>query len=68
MDMKIEVSFLAGTEIVEALLEAKALARRLDLAYVTFDFNDKHISVSQEANIQEMVKQYEANVKRYIID
>lgn len=38
-NMEIEVSFLAGTAISDAIEEAKQKAAMWDVAYVTFKFN-----------------------------
>lgn len=41
----INVEFLVGTSIQEAIDEAKALGKKLDVAYVKFDFNSVRFSV-----------------------
>ena len=49
--MAIEVEFLAGTDIKDAIEEAKQKAEKLDLAYVKFDFNGVSFCIGQNANV-----------------
>lgn len=46
----LHVEFLAGTNIIIAAMEAKALACKLDLAYVEFNFNGVSVSIGQNAD------------------
>ena len=41
---------LAGTDITEAVREAKDKCFQLNLAYVQFNFNGVHVSVHKRAN------------------
>lgn len=55
----INVEFLAGTSVAQAVTEARTLAIKNDLAFVKFKFNGIPFSVSQRADIDDCVKQYE---------
>ena len=55
-NITLNVSFLAGTDICEAITEAKQLATKLDIAFVDFDFNGVKCSISQRACVDEAVK------------
>jgi hypothetical protein len=48
--LSLQVECLAGTPIRQAALEARSLARKLDLAYVKFNFNGVTVSIGQHAN------------------
>lgn len=48
--LSLQVEVLAGTSIRRAALEARELARKLDLAYVKFSFNGVDVSIGQHAN------------------
>jgi hypothetical protein len=52
--MELHVSFPHGTSLVQAVEESKNKAIMLDLAYVVFDFNGITISISKDANIDEV--------------
>ncbi len=45
--LSLQVEVLAGTSIRRATLEARELARKLDLAYVKFSFNGVNVSIGQ---------------------
>jgi hypothetical protein len=49
-NITIEVEFLAGTDLLVAVDEAKSLARRLDIAYVKYKFNGISFSIGQDAD------------------
>ena len=53
-NMILQVEFLAGTDITTAAIEAKALACKLDLAYVKFNFNGVKVSVGQCADVDKV--------------
>lgn len=48
------VEFLAGTDISEAIAEAKQKALQWDVAYVCFKFNGVSVSVSKKADLCDM--------------
>lgn len=54
----INVEFLAGTSVAQAVIEARSLAIRNDLAFVKFKFNGIPFSISQRADVDDCVKQY----------
>ena len=62
MGMSIEVEFLAGTEIREALEEAKSKAVLLGMSYVKFRFNNVNFSISPRADIDECMRQWDKEV------
>lgn len=57
------VEILAGTSIEQAIIEAKGLAQRMDLAFVKFNFNGVQVSVSQNADVYNLAQDY-----RYELD
>lgn len=67
--MCIDVEFLAGTDIIEAVEEAKQKARQWNVAYVKFDFNGCSISVGQEACVQRVAARYQNDPQiKYIVE
>lgn len=54
----INVEFLAGTSVAQAVTEARTLAIKNDLAFVKFEFNGIPFSISQRADVDDCVKQY----------
>jgi hypothetical protein len=54
----IEVSFLAGTDVVEAINEAKSLAKKLDVCYVSFNFNNTKFSVGRNADVDKLIAEF----------
>lgn len=63
-NFSIEVEVLAGTSIEEAIIEAKDLAQRMNLAYVMFNFNGVRMSISQEADIPALAWRYAKALER----
>ena len=57
--MCIEVSFLVGTNIEDAVLEAKNKAEQWDVSYVKFKFNGTQFSIGRNADVGQAVKDYE---------
>lgn len=51
MCLSLEVEVLVGTPIERAALESRSLARKLDLAYVKFNFNGVSVSIGQHADV-----------------
>lgn len=62
-NMCIHVEFLAGTDITQAIEEAKQKARHWDVAYVKFDFNGVRFSIGQDANVQKAVDKFHSDPK-----
>lgn len=54
----INVEFLAGTSVAQAVTEARTLAIKNDLAFVKFKFNGIPFSISKRADVDDCVKQY----------
>ena len=52
------VSLLAGTDIREAVEEAKEKALVWDVAYVSFDFNGVKMSISGRAGVEKAVEDF----------
>lgn len=59
--LTINVDVMLGTDLIEALEDAKELARRMDVAYVCFKFNGVGCSVSQDADTTKMYYDYQEN-------
>ncbi len=58
----INIEFLAGTTIHDAVTEAKEKAGRLDLAFACFDFNGVSMSIGRNADINEVAVQWSARM------
>jgi len=56
--MSVHVEFLCGTDVKEAIQEAKLKASLWNVAYVCFKFNGKSFSVSRNADVDEMVEDF----------
>lgn len=65
MSMCINVEFLAGTTIEDAIRKAKDKACQWDVSFVCFDFNGSKFSVSRNADIEHMVKQWREEDRKY---
>lgn len=59
-NMRVSVEFLAGTDVQEAVMEAKRKAGEWDVAYVDFNFNGASFSIGRNADVYEAVKEYES--------
>ena len=59
MAICLQAEFLAGTTMEQVVSEAKALAIKLDLAYVKFNFNGINISVGKTADVEYIKKEFE---------
>lgn len=64
--MSVHVGFLCGTDIKEAIQEAKLKASLWDVAYVCFKFNGKSFSVSRNADVIKMIAEFDTDTK-YIV-
>lgn len=62
-NMQITISFLAGTDIKDAITEAQSKAIMWNVAYVCFDFNGVSVSVRQNADVEEAVEKYHNAMK-----
>lgn len=61
--MTINVNFLAGTDISEAVAIAKRKAEFLQVAFVCFKFNGVDCSIGATANIDDAIEQYYRAIK-----
>jgi len=72
--MEIEVSFLAGTDIADAIQQSIDLLQIMPmLAYVKFDFNELSVAVNRNSkvtgNIDERLgKAYKGKFKHWIVE
>lgn len=57
-NLTLQVDVLAGADIEMTIHDAAELCKKLDLAFVCFDFNGVKMSISRKANIPETVKQF----------
>jgi len=59
--LKVEV--LAGTDIADAIYEAKQKCEELDLVYVSFDFNGISMSIGRNTDVEDAVASYHQALK-----
>ena len=59
-NMTINVKFLPGTEIEDAVIEAKEKAKLWKVAYVTFEFNGASFAVGENADVEDAVNEWKA--------
>ena len=64
-NMTIDVEFLAGTDIADAVQEAKAKAALWCVAYVCFDFNGTKFSIGPNADTGEVLERWKARDTKY---
>jgi len=57
-NMTINVEFLAGTSLEDALQEAKQKAGDMDVVYVCFRFNGSNFSIGRNADIDDVMEQW----------
>ena len=65
-DIKLKVEFLAGTSFKQSLVEAKDLAVKLNVAYVTYNFNGIDVSIGQNASLNMALQDFEDNKKHIV--
>ena len=63
--MTIDVDFLSGTTIEQAVKEAKLKARHFDVAYVCFDFNGTSFRIGRNADICEVLEEWRNKDSKY---
>lgn len=66
-NITINVEFLAGTEVGDAIEEAKRNAEEWDVAYVCFKFNGTRFSIGRYACVGRCVEKYNEG-KTFIAD
>jgi hypothetical protein len=54
----ITVTFLAGTDIDKAIIEAKEKAILWNVAFVCFDFNNINCSISQTCDVEVAISKF----------
>ena len=59
--MSVNVEFLWGTDIKEAIQEAKLKASLWNVAYVTFSFNGMGCSISHKADVDSLVEKWDSD-------
>lgn len=59
-NITIKVEFLAGTEIKDAVTEAKQKAELWQVAYVEFDFNSTNFCIGSNADVEDVVAEWES--------
>ena len=64
-NIEIKVEFMAGTEIKDAIAEAKEKAILWQVAYVCFDFNGQSFSIGKTADIHEVLEEYNQGGSKY---
>ena len=64
-NITINIEFLAGTEFKDSVAEAKALASKLNVAYVGYSFNGISESIGRHANIDSAFSDFK-NKKDFI--
>jgi hypothetical protein len=60
-NMSIEVEFLGGTAMGDAVAEAKAKALQWDVAYVCFKFNGVRFSIGRNADVEAVVDEWNSD-------
>ena len=58
-NMTINVGFLAGTSLEDAIHEAKGKAGDMDVAYICFRFNGARFSIGRNTDIESMIEQWD---------
>lgn len=58
-NMELEVSFMAGTSLKDAVCEAKVKVAILNVAFVNFNFNGVSISISADADVEYVIDTYD---------
>lgn len=66
-NMCLNVEFLAGTSLEDALTEAKNKACKFELAYVYFDFNGTTFSVRESGDIEDAIEKFAENKLKHIV-
>ena len=59
----IEVSFLAGTDIFQAIRESKEKTKEWNVAIIKFNFNGIDIYISSDSDEYEIYEDYKENIK-----
>ena len=65
-NIQLTIEFLAGTDIREAVTEAKQKAIDWNVAYVNFTFNSIKCSISQKCNEDKAVRSFYNCIEKMI--
>lgn len=57
-NITLNIEFLAGTTLFNALCEAKKKANKYDVAYICFNFNGIGFSIGKTADINKAIKEF----------
>lgn len=66
-NMCLNVEFLTGTSLEDALEEARNKAIQFNLAYVCFDFNGTSFSVRPNGSIKDAVEKFTVHKLKHIV-
>lgn len=66
-NMCLNVEFLAGTSLEDALAEAKNKACKFDLAYACFDFNGTSFSVRPNGDVENAIEKFTVRKLKHIV-
>ena len=66
-NITIDVEFLVGTGIEDAIKEAKSRAFFWGVAYVRFSFNQRYLSIGGDADVEDTVYQYHNSKLKHIV-
>ena len=61
-NMIVNVEFLAGTTIEQAITEAKSKAQKWGVAYVSFKLNGVYFRIGSSADVYEAVEEFKSIV------
>lgn len=61
--ISIAVDFLAGTDIRQAITEAKEKAKQWGVCYVNFNFNTVRFSIGSTADIDIAIEKFHEEIK-----
>lgn len=64
-EMKINVSFLAGSDLKGCVIEAKEKANAFDVAYIEFDFNGISFSIGKTCNVDKVMSDWHKGDTKY---
>lgn len=59
-NITIDIEFLQGTDLKDAVEEAKAKALMWDVAYVQFSFNGYAFAIGRNADVLRVLEKYES--------
>lgn len=63
LPISVNIELMVGTDVKDAVKYAQEFAKRLDVAYACFDFNNVNVYVSQYCNINDVAEQIIETIK-----